>query len=147
MTEELDLTIDHVTLSVADLARAKRFYTAALAPLGLDPVREVSADVTGTVAYAGFGIGRKGTFWLAEKGQQTPDTHICFRADNRAAVRAFHAAALAAGATDHGAPGIREIYHPDYYAAFVLDPEGHNIEAVTFAEAAPSEDTGAGIKP
>lgn len=139
MTDQLKLTIDHVTLSVADLARAKSFYTDALAPLGLALVGEVGADVTGTNAFAGFGIGSKGTLWLAEKGQQAPAFHICFRADRRAAVDAFYAAALAAGGTDNGKPGVRPEYHPAYYAAFVLDPEGHNIEAVTFAEAAPPD--------
>jgi catechol 2,3-dioxygenase-like lactoylglutathione lyase family enzyme len=135
MTDELRLTIDHVTLSVDNLDVAKSFYGAALEPLGLELVAEIGADITGTVAFAGFGIGRKGTLWLAQRGQQTPATHICFRASSRAAVEAFHAAALAAGATDNGGPGVRPQYHPSYYAAFVLDPEGHNIEAVTFAEA------------
>jgi catechol 2,3-dioxygenase-like lactoylglutathione lyase family enzyme len=129
---ELQLTIDHITLSVGDLPRAQAFYTQALAPIGLELVGAVSAEQTGTVAYAGFGIGRKGTLWLAAKGQQTPSSHLCFRAPSRAAVRAFHQAALDAGGTDHGAPGARTNYHPDYYAAFVLDPEGHNLEAVCF---------------
>lgn len=129
---ELQLTIDHISLSVSDLARAKAFFTQALAPLGLGLINEFTAEQSGSVAFAGFGLGRKGTLWLAESGQQTPATHICFRATSRAEVRAFHAAGLAAGGTDHGAPGIREMYHPAYYAAFVLDPEGHNIEAVCF---------------
>ncbi len=131
MTEELRLVLDHISLSVADITKAKAFYLKALEPLGMELVGEFGADGEG-VAYAGFGIGRKGSLWLAEKGQQSPSTHICFRATSRAQVRAFHEAALAAGGTDNGAPGIREIYHPEYYAAFVLDPEGHNIEAVTF---------------
>lgn len=132
MSDELRLTIDHVTLSVADLEAAKRFYRKALAPIGLDLVAEVSAEQSGTVAFAGFGIGRKGTLWISEKGRQTPSAHICFRAQSREAVRAFHKAALKADGTDNGAPGIREVYHRAYYAAFVLDPEGHNIEAVCF---------------
>ncbi len=130
---ELDLTIDHVTLSVADLDRAKAFYLAALAPVGLELVADVAAGEYGPVAFAGFGIGRKGSLWLSERGQQTPSTHICFRAPTRAAVEAFYTTALAAGGKDNGPPGIREVYHPEYYAAFVFDPEGHNIEAVTFA--------------
>jgi len=129
---ELNLTIDHITLSVADLDKAKGFYANVLAPLGLELVGEYSAEQSGNEAFAGFGIGRKGSFWIAESGQQTPQTHICFRASSRQAVRDFHAAALDAGGSDNGAPGIRELYHPAYYAAFVLDPEGHNIEAVTF---------------
>lgn len=131
--DELELAIDHVSLSVADLPRAKAFYQAALAPVGLSVVGEYSAEMTGSVAVVGFGRGRKGNLWLAASGQQTPATHLCFRAPTRAAVRAFHAASMAAGGVDNGAPGVREKYHPEYYAAFVLDLEGHNIEAVTFA--------------
>lgn len=129
---ELRLALDHVTLSVADLAKAVPFYEAVLAPLGLTCIARLGAEQTGDAALAGFGIGRKGQLWLAETGTQTPATHICFRARTREEVCAFHAAGLTAGGKDHGAPGIREIYHPAYYAAFVLDPEGHNIEAVCF---------------
>ena len=132
MTTELKMMLDHISLSVADLGRAKRFYAATLGEIGMELVGEVTAEQTGSVAHAGFGIGRKGQFWLAEAGRQTPPSHICFRADSRQAVRAFHKAGLAHGGADNGAPGIREIYHPEYYAAFVTDPEGHNIEAVCF---------------
>ncbi len=134
MSDELALAIDHVTLNVADIARAGDFYAAALEPLGLEQVGAVTAEQSGSVAYIGFGRGRKGNLWIAEMGQQTPATHICFRAGTRAAVRAFYEAALAAGGTDNGPPGVREIYHPAYYAAFVTDPEGHNIEAVCFED-------------
>lgn len=130
MSDELTLKLDHITLSVADLAKAKAFYAAALAPLGMELVGELSKEQSGSVAFAGFGIGGKGQFWIGEKGRQTPETHICFRADSRQAVRAFHAAALAAGGSDNGAAGVRESYPQPYYAAFVLDPEGHNVEAV-----------------
>ncbi|MEQ8306973.1 MAG: VOC family protein [Hoeflea sp.] len=132
MTNDLTMMLDHVSLSVADMERAKRFYSAVLATLGMEMVGEVTAAQSGSVAYAGFGIGRKGQLWIAEDGPQTPSAHICFRAPSRQAVRDFHAAGLANGGTDNGAPGIREIYHPEYFAAFVRDPEGHNIEAVTF---------------
>lgn len=132
MSEELALTIDHVSLSVADLGSAVAFYDTALAPLGLEQVMNLTPEQSGSVGVVGYGIGRKGNFWVAEDGQQSPPAHICFRAKTRLAVRAFHAAGLAAGGTDNGAPGIREIYHPEYYAAFVTDPEGHNIEAVCF---------------
>jgi len=132
MTTELKMMLDHVSLSVVDLERAKRFYAAILAELDMELVGEVSAEQTGSVAHAGFGIGRKGQLWLSGHGPQTPHAHICFRAGSRKVVRAFHAAGLANGGTDNGAPGIREIYHPEYYAAFVTDPEGHNIEAVCF---------------
>jgi catechol 2,3-dioxygenase-like lactoylglutathione lyase family enzyme len=131
---EPTLIIDHVSLSVEDLGRAKYFYSKALAPLGLDVVGEVTAEQSGSIAFVGFGIGRKGSFWVAHNGRQTPLTHICFRAPTRAAVRAFHAAALGAGATDNGGPGVRPEYHDAYYAAFVLGPEGHNIEAVCFED-------------
>lgn len=129
---ELQLTIDHVSLSVEDLGRAKEFYSLALAPLGLNVVGEVSAEQSGTVGFVGFGLGRKGSFWLSAGGRQTPAAHVCFRAATRAAVRGFHRAAIAAGGKDKGEPGIRKEYHPAYYAAFVFSPEGHNIEAVCF---------------
>ena len=129
---ELKLIIDHTVLSVEDISRAKEFYSKALAPLGIEQVGEVSAEMSGSVAFVGFGFGRKGSLWIAEKGRQTPATHICFRAPSRDAVRSFYEAALAEGGHDNGAPGIRPEYHPEYYAAFVLDPEGHNIEAVCF---------------
>lgn len=132
MTTELKMMLDHVSLSVADIDSAKRFYAAILAELGMELVGEVTAEQSGSVALAGFGIGRKGQLWLAGDGPQTPHSHICFRTDTRQAVRAFHKAGLANGGSDNGAPGIREIYHPEYYAAFVIDPEGHNIEAVCF---------------
>ncbi|WP_421852149.1 VOC family protein [Oricola sp.] len=132
MSDELELSIDHITLSVADFGRAKAFYSALLRPVGLEIVAEVTAEQSGSVPFAGFGRGRKGNLWIAEDGPQSPATHICFRAPSRAAVRAFYEAGLANGGTDNGGPGIREIYHPAYYAAFVLDPEGHNIEAVCF---------------
>jgi len=131
---ELNLTIDHLTLSVADLERSKNFYSKALAPLGMVIVGEISADQSGSVGFVGFGIGRKGSLWLAHKGQQPPATHICFRASTRAAVRAFHAAAIQAGGKDNGGPGVRTEYHKAYFAAFVVSPEGHNIEAVCFEE-------------
>lgn len=132
-TDELALTLDHVTLSVADLVRSRDFYEQLLASIGLEIVTELPAEVAG-VACTGFGIGRKGTFWLAESGQQSPQFHVCFRAQSRQAVRDFHAAGLAAGGTDNGEPGVREVYHPAYYAAFLLDLEGHNVEAVCFEE-------------
>lgn len=132
MSDELTLMLDHVSLSVADLDRAKAFYASLLSTIGLEVVGAVTAEQSGSVAFVGFGIGRKGQFWVAGHGPQTPPAHICFRTSSRKAVRDFHATGLANGGTDNGAPGIREIYHPEYYAAFVQDPEGHNIEAVCF---------------
>ncbi|GAA6155610.1 VOC family protein [Pyruvatibacter sp. HU-CL02332] len=132
MTDELALTIDHLTLSVADIAKAKAFYEKALAPAGLELVAELTPDITGGAHFVAFGKGRKGNLWIAATGHQTPTTHFCFRVGSRAAVRAFHEQAIAAGGVDNGAPGVREMYHPEYYAAFVTDPEGHNVECVTF---------------
>lgn len=129
--DELELCLDHVTLSVAELDRAKAFYVPALAAVGIEVVGEVPEEVHGT-RFIGFGRGRKGSFWIAESGPQSPSFHVCFRAPSRAAVRAFYEAGLAAGGRDNGPPGVREIYHPAYYAAFLFDPEGHNVEAVCF---------------
>lgn len=125
--------IDHISLNVEDIARAKTFYAKALAPLGFSLMMEFPASVTGSVDVAGFGYQEKPFFWLSASGRQTPHTHIAFGADSRAMVDAFHAAAIAAGGTDNGPPGVRAMYHPSYYGAFVLDPEGQNIEAVCHA--------------
>ncbi|GAB1595590.1 VOC family protein [Lysobacter claricitrinus] len=126
--------IDHLGISVRDYDRSRAFYTAVLAPLGSGLVMDVPASVTGDGSrHAGFGHDGKPTFWIGERadGNVTHDgLHIAFVTDSRAAVDAFHAAALAAGATDNGAPGIRAHYHPNYYGAFVIDPDGHNVEAV-----------------
>lgn len=128
--KELDLHIDHITLSVADMAKAKPFYEKALAPLGLSLVAEFSDEANKPVC--ALGVGRKGTLWLAQDGQQSPSAHFAFRATSRQAVRDFHEAAVSTGGTCNGPPAGREEYHPEYYAAFALDPEGHNVEAVTF---------------
>lgn len=126
--------IDHLGFGVADYDAAKRFYTAALAPLGYAVIMEVAADQTETGKPAcGFGRDGKPDFWIAGEGRMIPPAHIAITAESRGAVDAFHAAALAAGATDNGAPGIRAHYHPDYYAAFVYDIDGHNLEAVCHA--------------
>ena len=115
--------IDHLTLKVRSVARARAFYTAALAPLGYAVVMEFGGGV-------GMGADGKPDLWLAEDPANTRPTHVAFVAPSRAAVQAFHAAALAAGGKDNGGPGVRVDYHPTYYAAFVLDEDGHNIEAV-----------------
>ncbi|GAB0116170.1 VOC family protein [Acidisoma sp. 7E03] len=116
--------LDHVTIGVTDLARARAFYTAALAPLGLAEMASDGAD------YAGFGDREKAFFWIGLKPGPLTGTHVAFTVADRTTVDRFHAAALAAGGRDHGAPGLRPHYHADYYGAFVLDPDGHNIEAV-----------------
>ena len=117
--------LDHVGFGVSDYGRSKDFYAQALAPLGISLLMEPIAQA------AGFGKDGKPFFWIESRGEAvTGRLHIAFAVDDRATVDAFHAAALAAGATDNGAPGVREIYHPNYYGAYVLDPDGHNIEAV-----------------
>lgn len=113
--------IDHISLRVRDLDRAIEFYTLALAPLGYQVLMEFPGA-------AGLGVHGKPDFWLTRSAKTAP-THIAFAADRDEVVR-FYQAALAAGGEDHGAPGLRPNYHPSYYGAFVLDPEGNNIEAV-----------------
>lgn len=123
--------IDHLGLQVGDYARALRFYTRALAPLGMSIVMQVTnEDSGGSYEGSGFGRGGKPSFWLQAGKTTTPRLHVAFIAETRAAVDRFFEAALAAGGVDNGEPGIRAHYHPNYYGAFVLDPEGHNIEAV-----------------
>ena len=114
--------IDHMALLVADLDASVAFYTRALAPLGYELVMRGAG-------FAGFGVAGKGHFWIGT-GKPTDKLHVAFRARGRAEVRAFHSAALAAGGKDNGPPGVREMYHPNYYGAFIHDPDGHNIEAV-----------------
>jgi catechol 2,3-dioxygenase-like lactoylglutathione lyase family enzyme len=116
--------IDHVGFAVSDYARSKAFYERALAPLGLTVLLEPKGQA------AGFGRDGKPIFWLETHGQVAHGIHVAFTAADRATVDAFHAAALAAGGTDNGAPGIRELYHPDYYGAYVLTADGVNLEAV-----------------
>lgn len=118
--------IDHITFGVTDAARSVAFYDSALAPLGLHRLVDIVDD---GVRVVGYGDGHPG-FWMAEEKATSGIFHVAFRAKSRADVDAFHAAALAAGGTDNGPPGLRPHYHADYYAAFVHDPDGHNIEAV-----------------
>ncbi len=117
------MIIDHMGIAVQDYEKSKAFYRQALAPLGIELVMEVEG-------WAGMGKGGKPAFWFGTHTQPQRPMHIAFVAENRAQVRAFYDAALAAGGQDNGPPGIREIYHPNYYGAFVIDPDGHNIEAV-----------------
>ena len=114
------MIIDHIGLVVANYTTSKDFYTQCLAPLDITLIMEIEG-------WAGFGKKGKPDFWLGPHGEPNKPMHIAFRADNRQAVDAFYAAA---GGKDNGPPGLREIYHPIYYGAFVIDPDGHNIEAV-----------------
>ncbi|MBD2249458.1 VOC family protein [Nostoc sp. FACHB-888] len=122
--------IDHIGVVVSDFERSKSFYAAALEPVGLSLIAEYSTSTTGSTDIAGFGQPPEAEFWLSLGNPGSVRVHIAFRVHNHAAVEGFYNAALAAGGRDNGAPGLRPQYHPNYYAAFVLDPDGHNIEAV-----------------
>ena len=128
--------IDHVGFPVSDYARSKAFYEQALAPLGYTLIMEFGGDHTesGSPA-AGFGAKGKPDFWIGGEGGLEKPLHVALLAKDRATVDAFHRAAIAAGGKDNGAPGLRPHYHANYYGAFVLDPDGHNIEAVCHAPA------------
>ena len=127
--------IDHAGVTVSDYKRSKAWYEKALAPIGYRLLMEILASVTGHGDVAGFGEASAGKpdFWIAggkDMQPHTPGIHFAFRVTTRPLVDAFYKAALAAGGTDNGAPGIRAHYHPNYYGAFLRDPDGHNIEAV-----------------
>jgi catechol 2,3-dioxygenase-like lactoylglutathione lyase family enzyme len=120
---------DHVGLGVSDYERSKEFYEAALAPFGVALLMEPAEK------FAGFGKAAP-LFWINERPADTRrGLHLAFTAEDRATVDAFHAAGLGAGGVDNGAPGVREVYHPHYYGAYILDPDGNNIEAVCHREA------------
>jgi catechol 2,3-dioxygenase-like lactoylglutathione lyase family enzyme len=120
--------IDHFGFPVSDFARAKAFYGAALAPLGYTLVMDVGKA-------AGFGPEGIPSFWIGAEGKLDKPLHIALSAKDRKMVDAFYEAAIKAGGRDNGPPGIRAHYGPNYYAAFVLDLDGHNIEAVCYAQA------------
>lgn len=115
--------IDHLGLAVTDIARARAFYAAALVPLGVGIVMDGPYGVS-------LGRAAKPSLWLHETTSAPTPVHVAITADDRAQVDAFHAAALAAGGRDNGGPGLRPHYHANYYGAFVLDADGHNLEAV-----------------
>lgn len=129
--------IDHIGLAVSDLTRARTFYEGALAPLGITLQMEVTEEMTGGHgAHLGFGVPDNPLFWIGSSRTPSTGVHVAFAAKDSAMVDAFYAAALAAGGRDNGAPGLRPEYHPGYYGAFVLDPDGNNIEAVFHGAAA-----------
>ncbi len=115
--------IDHVIVNVKDLKASRAFYIPVLATLGYEVKMEFSEGV-------GFGKDGKLPFWISTREPSHTGLHLAFNCSERALVDAFHAAALAAGGKDNGAPGLRAHYHPNYYGAFVFDPDGNNIEAV-----------------
>ncbi len=122
--------IDHSGVNVSNFDRSKKFYLEALAPLGYILMIELPLEVTGGKGAAGLGVPPKPDFWIGGGEPQQPPVHIAFVASDRAQVDAFYQAAIKAGGRDNGPPGLRPHYHPNYYGAFVLDPDGHNIEAV-----------------
>jgi catechol 2,3-dioxygenase-like lactoylglutathione lyase family enzyme len=130
--------LDHTGFPVSDYARSKAFYEKALKPLGYELIMEVSQSEHDSPA-AGFGANGKPDFWIGGEGGLNRAVHIAFAANDRSTVDAFYRAAIAAGGKDNGGPGLRPHYHPNYYGAFVLDPDGHNIEAVCHAPAATVE--------
>ncbi|HEY7846339.1 MAG TPA: VOC family protein [Bradyrhizobium sp.] len=119
--------LDHVTIGVSDIERSKKFYDQALLPL---EIRRLYGEGE---RFAGYGIRPKAFFWIGWRDNPQTGTHIAFAAKDRGTVERFYEAAIKAGGRDNGRPGVREHYHPDYYGAFVLDPDGHNIEAVCHA--------------
>jgi catechol 2,3-dioxygenase-like lactoylglutathione lyase family enzyme len=116
--------LDHMGFNVSDYDQSKAFYERALAPLGL------ALELEPVPGVGGFGEAGKPFFWIASRGPAHTGIHVAFLTDRRETVDAFHAAALEAGGTDNGAPGVRTLYHPNYYGAYVLDPDGNNVEAV-----------------
>ncbi len=123
--------LDHIGFPVTDFERSKAFYTKILEPLGYRLIMNVDlSDEIGPGGYAGFGKERP-QFWIGTGKPISGRLHVAFMANDRACVRNFYDAALAAGAKDNGPPGLRPHYHENYYGAFVLDPDGHNIEAVS----------------
>jgi catechol 2,3-dioxygenase-like lactoylglutathione lyase family enzyme len=116
--------LDHVTIGVRDIARSQTFYDLALAPLRITRLYAEGER------FAGYGIRPKAFFWIGLREIPQTGAHIAFAARDHATVQRFHEAAIAAGGKDNGQPGIRQHYHPNYYGAFILDPDGHNIEAV-----------------
>ena len=120
--------LDHVGIPVSDFERSKRFYEEALSPLGYELIMEPRPGA------AGLGRSDKPDFWIGQ-GEPGYPVHVAFAAADRASVKAFHEAAVAAGGRDNGRPGLRPEYHPSYYGAFVLDPDGNNVEAVAHSPA------------
>ena len=122
--------IDHIGFAVSDIDRSKAFYQSALKPLGVGLLFELTPEETGGDAHAGFGANGKAFFWIGTGKKPRGGTHVAFIAQTPGEVDAFYRAATGAGGRDNGAPGPRPHYHKNYYGAFVLDPDGNNVEAV-----------------
>ncbi len=122
--------IDHTGLHISNPEKSRRFYEKALAPLGYELLMEIPKEHTNGAVVLGYGVSPRADFWVSEGKPSEPRVHIAFSAESHTQVDEFYKAALAAGGRDNGAPGLRPHYHKDYYGAFVLDPDGHNIEAV-----------------
>ena len=122
--------IDHIALQVSDLKKSQRFYDNALPPLGYKRLMEEPQEYGQGVLVFGWGDSIQTDLWISEGLRNEPRLHIAFRADNHEQVDEFYKAALAAGGKDNGPPGLRTKYHENYYSAYVLDPDHHNIEAV-----------------
>ena len=130
------MAIDHVSVGVTNMKRAKAFYDAALGPLGMKPIYPV--EIGGQLVGVGYGEGQQPTFWIqmpinGQPASMGNGVHVAFRATSRAQVDAFFLAALDQGGVEDGRPGLRTEYHPDYYGAFVRDPDGNKIEACSHA--------------
>lgn len=125
--------IDHTGVTVSDFERSKQFYQTVLAAIGYELLAIFPASVTGRTDVAGFGEDGKPDFWIYKGVPNNPPVHVAFRVSERRLVHAFHQAALDAGGRDNGPPGPRSHYHAGYYGGFILDPDGHNIEAVYHA--------------
>lgn len=121
--------IDHLALQVSELQKSQHFYTNALLPLGYKPLMETPQEFGGRLVF-GWEDANQTDFWISEGQRNEPRLHIAFRADSRKQVDEFYRASLAAGGRDNGKPGLRTEYHKNYYGAYVIDPDGHNIEAV-----------------
>jgi catechol 2,3-dioxygenase-like lactoylglutathione lyase family enzyme len=123
--------LDHLNLGVSDVERSRSFYTAALGAIGIEELLSFGPEETASgTKIIGYGTGRKPFFWIVDGQRVGEKTHVAFAVDSRAQVQTFYKAALSAGGTDNGAPGLRTEYHDNYYGAFVLDPDGVNVEAV-----------------
>jgi catechol 2,3-dioxygenase-like lactoylglutathione lyase family enzyme len=123
--------LDHIGFVVSEFDRSKRFYTAALAPLSITLLLEVTPEQTGLIgSHAGFGAAGKPFFWIGNQGRPAQGLHVAFTASSRQLVDQFYHEALRIGGRDNGAPGLRPHYHENYYGAFILDPDGNNVEAV-----------------